>query len=453
MNELQHDLLDRDRLVQEYRFRHQDGKYRWLRDEKRLLRDAAGKPVEVVGSWADITERKLLEDQFRQAQKMEAVGRLAGGVAHDFNNLLTVITGYSELVLGQLRAADPLHGFVEQIRQAGDRAAGLTRQLLAFSRKQVLMPATLDLNFLMKEMEKMLHRLIGEDIDLLVNPHVPLWPIKADPGQVEQVLMNLVVNARDAMPQGGKLTIETGNVVLDASYVGRHPEVQPGEYVLLAVSDTGCGMDAATQARIFEPFFTTKGDKGTGLGLATVYGIVKQSGGSIDVYSELGVGTAFKIYLPHDREQRAESKSSPGLKATTRGTETVLLAEDEPGVRSLAKFVLESNGYMVLEAKNGGEALLLCEQYEGPIHMLVTDVVMPQLSGPKLAERLLALRPKMKVLYLSGYTDDAIVHHGVLNSGTPFLQKPFTPASLALKVREVLDSSETPPSRASREQE
>ena len=434
-----------------YRIIRPDNAIRWVHDRGFPVRDATGRVYRIAGVAEDITERKQLEEQFRHSQKMEAVGRLAGGVAHDFNNLLTVITGYSELMLAQLRPADPLHGFVEQVRLAGERAAGLTRQLLTFSRKQILKPVSLDLNVLFKEMEKMLRRLIGEDIDLLVSPHAPLWQVRADAGQIEQVVMNLVVNARDAMPKGGKLTIESGNVELDNSYVSRHPEVLPGKYVQLAVSDTGCGMDAATQARIFEPFFSTKGEKGTGLGLATVYGIVKQSGGSIDVYSEPGVGTSFKIYLPREQAKQVQSKSVAGIKMSVRGTETVLLAEDEPGVRSLAKFVLESNGYTVLEAKNGGEALLLCEQFKGTIHLLATDVIMPQMSGPQLAGRLARLQPGMKVLYLSGYTDDAIVHHGVLDPDTPFLQKPFSPQALRSKVREVLDQPVAAPPQTSQD--
>jgi len=435
-------FLQDGRLVSEYRFRHKDGTYRWVRDEKHLLRDAAGQPAEAVGSWSDVTERKQLEEQFRHSQKMEAIGRLAGGVAHDFNNLLTIITGYSEMGLAALRPGDPLREVVAQVLKASQRAASLTRQLLAFGRRQVLQPVTLDLNALLSDMEKMLRRLIGEDIELHVCPGAGLWRVKADPGMMEQVVMNLVVNARDAMPSGGKLTIETHNVNLGAAYAETHAEVVPGDDVLLAVTDTGHGMDAAVKAQIFEPFFTTKeAGKGTGLGLATVHGIVKQSGGRIEVYSEPSHGTTFKIYLPRDAGSAPARKSYPGVAQWRRGTETVLLVEDEEGVRALARTVLEMNGYSVLEASAGDQALLLVQQHAGPIHLLMTDVVMPRMSGPQLAERLARLRPTARVLYLSGYTDDAVVHHGILGPDTPFLQKPFGPEALARKVREVLDAT------------
>ncbi len=428
-------------VANEYRFRHKNGQFRWVRSEMRLLRGPQGQALEIVGSWSDITERKKLEEQFRQAQKMEAVGRLAGGVAHDFNNLLTVISGYSDMLLGSLRKEDPLWTIMEQINNAAERAAALTRQLLAFSRKQVLKPVVLDLNSLFGDMEKMLRRLIGEDIELSFCPDPELARVLADAGQLEQVLMNLIVNARDAMPRGGNLTIETHNVTLSADYVAGHPEARPGPHVMLAVSDTGSGMDAATQARIFEPFFTTKGsDKGTGLGLAMVYGIVKQSGGHIQVYSEPGVGTTFKIYLPRHKNGMPLRKSEAGLAPPRLGTETVLLVEDDDSVRRLTRTILENQGYTVLEAKNGGEALLLCEQHPGDIHLLISDVVMPGMSGPQLVERLLRLRPSLRFLYVSGYTDDAIVHHGMLDPETPFLQKPFSAEGLARMVREVLES-------------
>ncbi len=404
------------------------------------LRDQAGTVIGLVGISRNITDRKILEEQYRQAQKMEAVGKLAGGVAHDFNNLLTVIMGYSEIYLSSLRPEDPLRVPLAEIRKAGERATGLTRQLLAFSRKQVLQPVVLDLNGILAEMEKMLRRLIGEDIALNVLFGKDLWHVKADPGQMEQVLMNIVVNARDAMPLGGKLLLETNNIELDEDYTQAHTYAQPGDYVLLAISDTGHGMDAATKARIFEPFFTTKGPtKGTGLGLATVYGIVKQSGGCIEVYSEVGHGTTFKIYLPRDRSGNATASVSRKTQAVRGGSETILLVEDEEGIRTLAKTVLQRYGYTVIEAKNGGEALLFCENYTKPIALLVTDVVMPNLSGRQLAERLATRQPNMKVLYMSGYTDDAIVHHGILESGIPFLQKPFATDALARIVREVLD--------------
>ncbi|HEX8843853.1 MAG TPA: response regulator [Pyrinomonadaceae bacterium] len=399
-----------------------------------------GRPVGVQGIARDVTKRKHLEEQLRQSQKMEAVGRLAGGIAHDFNNLLTAITGYSDLTLKRLRAEDPLRRNVEEIKKAGDRAASLTRQLLAFSRKQVLQPKVLDLNAVVSDMEKMLGRLIGEDIELQTALSSELGSVRADPGQIEQVLLNLAVNARDAMPHGGNLIIETENVSLNEGYTTRHIAVKPGAYVMLAVSDTGCGMNEETQSRIFEPFFTTKEvGKGTGLGLSTVYGIVKQSGGNIWVYSEVGVGTAFKIYLPRVEEAAQEYKPGHEVKEPLDGTEIILLAEDDERVRNLVREVLEGYGYRVLEAEAGGAALSVAERHGGPIHLLLTDVVMPKMSGRELADRLVQSRPGMKVLYMSGYTDESIVHHGVLDAGTPFIQKPFEPEALARKVRELLD--------------
>jgi PAS domain S-box-containing protein len=398
-----------------------------------------GVPVGIQGIARDVTRRKQLEEQLRQAQKMEAIGRLAGGIAHDFNNMLTAITGYSELVIMQLQAQDPLREYIEEIKKAGDRAASLTSQLLAFSRKQVLQPKVLDLNAIVTEMEKMLRRLIGEDIELRIRLKPELGSIKADPGQIEQVALNLAVNARDAMPKGGKLTIETANVYLDEKYAARHIAVKPGPYVMLAVSDTGTGIDDEAQRHMFEPFFTTKDvGKGTGLGLSTVYGIVKQSGGNIWVYSEIGLGTTFKIYLPLAGEGAQVYKPCTDVEEAMQGSETILLAEDEEVVRRLVHEVLKSYGYNVLEAGHGGGAFLICERHQEPIHLLLTDVVMPEMSGRELAERLAQLRPEMKVLYMSGYTDDAIVHHGVLAANAPFIQKPFTPHALAHKVREVL---------------
>jgi two-component system, cell cycle sensor histidine kinase and response regulator CckA len=374
---------------------------------------------------------------------MEAVGRLAGGIAHDFNNLLTVIIGYTDIVRAALPTTDPLNDPLEQIQKAGERAALLTRQLLVFSRKQVLQPVTTDLNAVLADMEKMLARLIGEDIDLRVALGTPLWQVKTDPGQIEQVIMNLVVNARDAMPRGGKLTIETANLVLGGS-VGRYDLQSPArDYVLLAVSDTGCGMDNATKARIFEPFFTTKGpEHGTGLGLATVYGIIQQSGGRIAVYSEVGIGTSFKVYLPRDLAGDVADPPQAVRPTTGLGSETVLLVEDDEQVRALARLVLGSHGYTLIEARDGAEALRLCAQHPGTIHLMVTDIIMPNLSGRQLAEKLQALHPSLRVLFLSGYTDDAVVHHGVLEHGAAFLQKPFVPEALARKVREMLDVRE-----------
>ena len=389
----------------------------------------------------EVAERKLAEEQLRQAQKMEAVGKLAGGVAHDFNNLLTAINGHSDLAMRRLKQDDPLYDKLEKIKKAGERAAALTHQLLAFSRKQILQPKVLDLNQVVFEMNKMLQPLIGEDIDLLTKLKPDLGTVKADPGQLEQVLMNLSVNARDAMPKGGKLTIETDNVYMDEEYASRHFSISPGWHVMLAITDTGIGMDEQTQERIFEPFFTTKEvGKGTGLGLSTVYGIVKQSGGSIWVYSELGRGTTFKVYLPCVNRCAEEPESSIKRNQLSTGHETVLLVEDEEMVREMAKEILEESGYQVLEAKHGHEALLIAEQYLGHIHLMLSDVVMPQMSGRELAEQFAPLRREMKVLYMSGYTDDAIVHHGVLDEGMAFIEKPFTPTALARKVRETLNT-------------
>jgi two-component system cell cycle sensor histidine kinase/response regulator CckA len=412
----------------------------WVNATVSLLRNSSGQPKYFIGVVQDITERKQLEEQYRHAQKMEAVGRLAGGVAHDFNNLLTVINGYSDLALRSLTEFDPLHKSIREIRKAGERAARLTHQLLAFSRQQILQPEILDLNEVITDISKMLTRLIGEDIELVIITKTGLGRVKADPGQMEQVIMNLAVNARDAMPHGGKLTIDLANVELDDDFALRHLRLAPGSYVRLAISDTGVGMDKETLNRIFEPFFTTKEQgKGTGLGLATVYGIVSQSGGSILVYSEPGWGTTFKIYLPQIKEVSQPSPVSLPQEHPSRRGETILLVEDEPGVRNLVRDTLKEDGYIVLEANNSAEALLLSEQHPGPIHLLFTDVVMPGLSGRQLAERLLPQRPGLKILYMSGYTDDAIVRHGVLEPGVVFLHKPFTPQILTRKVREVLD--------------
>ncbi|MEN3335653.1 MAG: two-component system, cell cycle sensor histidine kinase and response regulator CckA [Blastocatellia bacterium] len=387
----------------------------------------------------DITERKQLEEQLIQAQKMEAVGRLAGGIAHDFNNLLTAIIGYSQIVMSRLNEGDPMRRQIEEIEKAGNRAAALTHQLLAFSRKQVLQPRILNLNAVIADIGKMLQRLIGEDIELRTNLNLLIGSVQADPGQIEQVIMNLAVNARDAMPAGGKLTIETQDVFLDESYTRLHAEVQPGAYVMLAMSDTGTGMDKQTQARIFEPFFTTKEkERGTGLGLSTVYGIVKQSGGHVWVYSEPGKGTTFKIYLPQIEEPPDAQEIRPQVPELLAGTETILLVEDEEVVRNLTRQVLEMNGYTVLESGNPDEALRIAERCRETIHLMITDVVMPGMSGRMLALRLASSRPATKVLYISGYTDDAIVHHGILDSDIPFLQKPFTPDGLLRKVRELL---------------
>jgi two-component system, cell cycle sensor histidine kinase and response regulator CckA len=391
----------------------------------------------------DVTERRALEQQLQQSQKMEAVGRLAGGIAHDFNNLLMVISGYSEFLLDRLGPDPALRGPAQEIAGASQRASTLTRQLLAFSRKQMLAPKILDLNEVVTENLKMLTRVIGEDIDLVMVPAPQLGAVRADAGQIDQVIMNLAVNARDAMPSGGKLTIETSNISLDEDYARYHAPLRPGDYVILSISDTGLGMDSDTQSHIFEPFFTTKGTKGTGLGLSTVYGIVKQSGGYIWVFSEPSKGTTFKIYLPRVAE-RAESIAqvvSPEDADTTEpGTETILLAEDEANLRYLARQFLEKQGYKVIEATDGAAAMQIAVAHEGVIHLLLTDVIMPGMNGRELAQRISEIRPQTKVLYMSGYTENVIGHNGTLDAGVRLLQKPFTLRDLKSKVREVLDA-------------
>ncbi len=424
-----------------------DGMVRYFFAQAEVITDRNGTPIRMSGTAQDITERKQAEEalrqseeQLRQAQKMEAVGRLAGGVAHDFNNLLTAIIGYSDILLNGLGESDPWRPDILEIKKAGERAATLTSQLLAFSRKQVLQPKVLDLNEVVTDMDKMLQRLIGEDIDLITLPDPALGRVKADPGGIEQIILNLAVNARDAMPEGGKLTIETANVDLDESYARGHVTVQPGPYVMLAVSDNGMGMSPETQAHIFEPFFTTKEKgKGTGLGLSTIYGIVKQSGGNIWVYSELGGGTTFKIYLPRVEEALTPVETSTPEDASRQGSETILLVEDDEVIRKLVSVILHDHGYTVLVARNGSEALKISEQHLDPIHLMLTDVVMPQMTVRELTQRLAEMCPQTRVLYVSGYTDEAIVHHGVLDEGMYFMQKPFTAVALLRKVREVLD--------------
>ncbi len=424
----------------------------WMTGEFRLVRlDSTTRDLEFSATanilpgrhfsvLRDITRRKQLEEQLNQSQKMEAVGRLAGGIAHDFNNLLTAIIGYSQLTLGRLGESDPMRREVEEIHKAGARAASLTNQLLAFSRKQILKLTVMNLNAIVSDTEKLLGRLIGEDIELITRLDPALWRVKADAGQISQVIMNLAVNARDAMPRGGKLIIETSNITFGDDYTSQHLGVTPGRYIMLAVSDSGTGMDEETLLHLFEPFFTTKGQgKGTGLGLSTVYGIVKQSNGHIWAYSEPGQGATFKIYLPQVGESFEEDETSDEI-ASPSGTETVLVVEDEEMLRELARRILELSGYTALEAKGGEEAIAICQQYEGAIDLLLTDVVMPQMSGPELAARIASLRPRMKILFMSGYTDSAVLHNSVLDPTLAYIQKPFTMDSLARKVREVLDA-------------
>jgi PAS domain S-box-containing protein len=417
------------------------GEERLISWHNTVVRDAQGRPTGTLSVGEDVTEHAQLEAQLRQSQKMEAVGRLAGGVAHDFNNLLTVILGTADLMLFDTPATDPRHAELGEIRSAGERAAGLTRQLLALSRQQVLEVRVVDLNDLIQNVERLLRRVIGEDVHLRTLPGVGLGAVRADPGQIEQVILNLAINSRDAMPDGGTITIETANVELDETYAATHSPVEPGPYAMLAVSDTGIGMSAATRAQIFEPFFTTKPmGKGTGLGLATVHGIVNQSGGHIWVYSEPGQGTTFKIYLPRVDETIDEATTVGARSERLAGTELILVVEDDDTVRAVTSRMLEARGYRVLLADAGAEALTLVEQDAGQISLLISDVVMPDMSGRELANRVAQIRPDMHVLFVSGYTDETIAYHGVLEQGVNFLQKPFTPDALARTVRRILDS-------------
>jgi signal transduction histidine kinase len=421
----------------EVKWKRKDGVTITVRISGRAV-SSADEPADVLEAIAeDVTDRRALEDQFRQAQKMEAVGRLAGGVAHDFNNLLMVISGYAEVILAELDLAHPLHDKALAIQQASDRATTLTRQLLAFSRKQLLELKVVDVNSIVADMERLLRPLIGEDVELITRFAKAAGFTRADAGQLEQVLMNLVVNAKDAMPNGGKLTIETQNIAVDENHRRGQNFIRPGSYVLLSVSDTGMGMDKETQSRIFEPFFTTKEKgKGTGLGLSTVYGIVKQSGGYVMVQSEVGRGTSFHIYLPQVAGV-AEKLTAPVARSAEGGTETILLVEDEESVRQLVRETLASRGYHVLEAGNG-EAALDVAMGELKIDLVITDVVMPGMGGRELVQHLAKSRPEAKVLYLSGYTEDAITSDGSTGTATAFLQKPFTLQNLSRKVREVL---------------
>ncbi|MEP6992916.1 MAG: PAS domain S-box protein [Acidobacteriota bacterium] len=417
--------------------RRKDGSLAWIIENVSLIRPDDQTDEVLLGTVFDMTERRKLEEQLLQSQKMEAVGRLAGGIAHDFNNLLTAVSGYTELLIADLAEGDPRRESAEEIRQASKRAAALTQQLLAFSRRQVLEPRVLDLNAVISNMEKMLRRVIGEDVELTTSLSGGLWRAKADPAQIEQAILNLVVNARDAMPRGGQLTLETANADLDA----RYSSGAPGPHVMLAVSDTGVGMDTEQQARLFEPFYTTKErGKGTGLGLSTTYGVVKQSGGSIWVYSERGQGTTFKIYLPRCEEPLDVREEAPPPAIPLNGTETALLVEDEPEVRRLVEKILAMQGYTVVSAASPAEAIALSRNRTSPVHILVTDVIMPGMNGRELARVLSAASPGLRVLYMSGYTDAVIAQQGMLEPRTAFLSKPFTPDALARKIREVLDA-------------
>ena len=403
------------------------------------VHDAAGEIVNLMGSFLDVSEAKRLQAQLLHAQKMESVGRLAGGIAHDFNNLLTVIKGYLELAMSGLHPRDPLYLDLAEANTAADSAAGLTQQLLAFSRKQIINPQVLSLNDVVTRVQKMLPRLLGEDIELRTVLAPALGQVRFDPGQSEQILINLAVNARDAMPAGGALTIETTNTSFDSAYAREHAEVEPGDYVMLAVSDTGSGMSDDVKAHLFEPFFTTKGPgRGTGLGLAMIFGAVSQNGGRIEVYSEVGHGTTFRIYLPRVHQAAVQAWPEPRA-ALWRGVETILLVEDDEAVRSLAVRVLARHGYTVHAFRDGASAVHAVGGMTEPLHLLITDVIMPEMNGPAMAQRLRELRPGVKVLFTSGYTENVIVHHGVLAEGVEFLPKPYSPESLARRVREVLD--------------
>jgi two-component system cell cycle sensor histidine kinase/response regulator CckA len=431
----------RDHYQIEKRFIRKDGEVVWCQLNVSLVRRGQEERPFTICMVEDITERKQLETQFFQSQKMETIGRLAGGIAHDFNNLLTVIKGYTQLSLSDIQEGDPRRENIEEIKAAAERAAELTNQLLTFSRRQILDMKVLDLNTIVRGLEKMMGRIIGEDIEMFTVLEDHLGRVKTDPSQIEQVILNLVVNARDAMPAGGKLAIETANVVLDETYARVHIGVAPGSYVMLSVSDTGCGMSPEIKELIFEPFFTTKEEgKGTGLGLSTIYGIVKQSGGNIWVYSEPGRGATFKIYLPRVEEGTDALPVQDHTDHLPNGNETVLLVEDDSSLRALAARILRYQGYKVLEATNGHEAIGIArENLQERIHLLLTDVVMPHMGGRELVKRMKALHSEIRVLFISGYTDHAITYHAGLKPGTPFLQKPFSPTALAQKVREVLD--------------
>ncbi|HNT89061.1 MAG TPA: PAS domain S-box protein, partial [Candidatus Hydrogenedentes bacterium] len=426
----------------EFHNRKKNGVLYWDRTAISPIRDSSGAITHFLAVKENITREKAREAQYLNAQKLEAVGRLAGGIAHDFNNMLSVIMGYTEAVLAELKPIDPIYKDLEQVQFAANRSAELTRQLLAFSRQQTIAPVVIDLNAQLNAMEELLRRLIGEDVDIQFVLSRDLWHVVMDPSQVDQIVTNLAVNARDAMPDGGKLTIETANVRLDEVESQGRVGLPPGDYAMLAVSDTGCGMDAETAAHIYEPFFTTKSPgKGTGLGLATVYGAVKQNKGAIQVYSEPDEGTTFRIYLPRYIGEDAPAVTAARGPSASRGHETILLVEDDVLLRTLARRMLERHGYRVLEALGPGEAIALCERHAGDIHLLLTDVVLPVMNGKELKNRVCSLRPGVKVLYMSGYTADAIAHRGVLERGTHFIAKPFTFHDIGQKVRQVLDAA------------
>jgi signal transduction histidine kinase len=430
-----------ERFQAEYRVIRKDERVIWVSDTAVVVEGSGSHPL-MEGIIVDITERKQLETQLQQARRMEAIGRLAGGIAHDFNNLLTIIKGYAELALKRPKISAEQQTDIERIEDASERASTLVRQLLAFSRRQVLQPKLVDLNSIVLGLDKLLRRLMDENIQMWTRPGKNIGTIKADPGQIEQVIMNLVVNARDAMPKGGRLTLETADADLDAAYASEHVSVKPGRYVMLAVSDTGVGMSVDTVAHIFEPFYTTKeSGRGTGLGLSTVYGIVKQSEGYIWVYSEPGRGSTFKVYLPRVDQPAEALPVAKAPVADQAGSETILLVEDQPQVRELAQIALASKGYTVIVAATPEEAERACEERGREIHLLLTDVIMPGVSGRELAKRLTARQPNLRVLYMSGYTFNVIAQGGMLEDGVAFLQKPFTPSKLAEKVREVLDPS------------
>ncbi|EIM64965.1 histidine kinase,Response regulator receiver domain protein,histidine kinase,GAF domain-containing protein [Desulfobacter postgatei 2ac9] len=441
-NALATPIVHHDKLIGQFVVADKAGGYN--KDDRDLLESVAAQTAPILFAIQEDARQKKahekLEEQMRQAQKMEAVGRLAGGVAHDFNNMLGIILGHADMLLEEMDPDQALYADLTEIRKAGERSADLTRQLLAFARKQTVAPKVIDLNKTVAGMLNMLQRLIGEDIDMAWIPGEKMWPVKIDPAQIDQVLANLCVNARDAIADVGKVTIETGNIVFDEEYCKEHAGFVPGEYTLLTVSDNGCGMNAETLENIFEPFFTTKeSDKGTGLGLATVYGVVKQNNGFINVYSEPGQGTTFRIYLPRHRTKEVRWPDKEAIRPAARGRETILLVEDEPAILRMTTMMLERTGYTVLAAGTPGEAIALAREHAGDIHLLMTDVVMPEMNGRDLAKNLLSLYPNLKLLFMSGYTANVIAHHGVLDEGVQFIQKPFSKTDLGVKVRAVLD--------------